>query len=327
MNAVTAGPRPDGKAVAAFPENHTMKKRYLMLITVILLLGAALAVLLIAHSRAYALVHPERSYPQRTPDTFAIEDWQNITLETEDGLHLAGWYIPPQPESGGATVIFAHGFSGNRGNLLAQAALLVQRGYGALLFDFRNHGDSEGEITTFGLLEVRDVAAALAFLLAQPEVNPDRIGLVGHSMGGAIAIRAAVQLPEVKAVVVESSFTSLQDNVVEGVRFIARLPAFPFAPLIIYFGQKEVGMDIRVRPVEEVAQIAPRPILFIHGEADRFISPDNSRRLYAAAGDPKDLYILPDVAHIDILEQNSDEFIERFAGFFDTYLLETNNTP
>lgn len=302
-----------------------MKKRYLILITVVLLLGVIVTVLLVSHSRAYDLVHPPRSYPQRTPDDFAMDNWQNITLETEDGLRLAGWYIPPQPAADGATIIFGHGFSGNRGNLLAQAALLTQRGYGALLFDFRNHGDSEGDITTFGLLEVRDVAAALAYLLAQPEVNAERIGLVGHSMGGAIAIRSAAQMPEIKAVVVESSYTSLQDNVVEGVRFIARLPAFPFAPLIIFFGQREAGMDIRVRPVEEVSQIAPRPILFIHGEADRFISPENSRRLYAAAGDPKDLYILPDVGHIDILEQNSDEFVERFVGFFDHYLLEAGS--
>lgn len=300
-----------------------MSKRFLTFIAVVLLLlGAALAILLIAQSRANALVHPDRSYPQRTPAEFAIANWQNITLETEDGLSLAGWYIPPQPEADGATIIYAHGFGGNRANLLAQAAMLVQRGYGALLFDFRNHGDSEGEVTTFGLLEVRDVAAALAYLLAQPEVNPERIGLVGHSMGGAIAIRAAAQMPEIKAVVVESSFTSLQDNVVEGVRFIAHLPAFPFAPLIIYFGQKEAGMDIRVRPIEEVAHISPRPILFIHGEDDRFISPENSRRLYAAAGDPKELYILPGVGHIDVLEQNSDEFVQRFAGFFDGYLLQ-----
>lgn len=300
-----------------------MKNRYLTLFTIVaLLLAGAIFTLGVGRSRAHKLVHPERSYPQRTPDDYAIENWQTITLTTEDGLRLAAWYIPPQPEMDGAEVIFAHGFGGNRANLLPQAAMLVHRGYGALLFDFRNHGDSEGTITTLGLLEEMDIAAALDYVLAQPEANPDRIGLVGHSMGGATVVRSAARLPEIDAVVAESSFTSLEDNVVEGVRYIAHLPAFPFAPMIIYFGQKEAGLDITlVRPIDDVAQIAPRPILFIHGEEDRLILPENSRLLYAAAGDPKELYMIPGVNHIGVLEQNNVEFEARFVGFFDTYLL------
>ncbi|MCA9939674.1 MAG: alpha/beta hydrolase [Anaerolineales bacterium] len=300
-----------------------MKNRYLTLLSLIaLLLAGTIFTLGVGRSRAHKLVHPERSYPQRTPDEFGIENWQSITLTTEDGLRLAAWYIPPRPETDGAAVIFAHGFGGNRANLLLQASMLVQRGYGALLFDFRNHGDSEGTITTLGLLEEKDVAAALEYVLAQPEANPDRIGLVGHSMGGATVLRAAARLPEIDAVVAESSYTSLEDNVVEGVRYIAHLPAFPFAPMIIYFGQKEAGLDITlVRPIEDVPLIAPRPILFIHGEADRLILPDNSRRLFAAANEPKELYLLPDVNHIGVLEQDTVDFEDHFVTFFDTYLL------
>lgn len=288
----------------------------------IILLAVAGTVLLLAQRNARQLIHPERSYPERSPDDFGIETWETVQFANNEGLMLTAWYISPTSKTEGATVIFVHGYSGNRGNLLSQAAMLVEQGYGALLLDLRNHGDSEGDLTTMGLLEIYDVQAALDFVLAQPGVNPDRIGLVGHSMGGATVIRAAARLPEIDAVVAESSFTSLEENVVEGVRMIAKLPAFPFAPLVVWFGELEAGLNIdEVRPIDDVDEIAPRPILFIHGEKDHLVSVENSYKLYEAAAEPKELYVIPGANHIDPLLFEDGEFEERFTDFFNRYLL------
>jgi fermentation-respiration switch protein FrsA (DUF1100 family) len=162
----------------------------------------------------------------------------------------------------------------------------------------RNHGTSEGEFTTFGLLEWQDVQGAVSFLQTRSDVNPEKIGLMGHSMGGATAIMAAAQIPEIKAVIAESAFATIQDNIESGVRNIAQLPPFPFAPLVIWFGEREIGIDLdMVRPIDYVASIAPRPILFIHGALDTTIPVENSNRLYQAALEPKSIYIIDDAGH------------------------------
>ena len=130
------------------------------------------------------------------------------------------------------------------------------------------------------------------------------------------------QIPEVRAVITESAYSSVEDNITEGVRGLTGLPPFPFAPLIVFFGQREAGVDIRsVRPVDVVGQISPRPLLLIHGELDGLILAENSRRLYAAAREPKELYILPDVGHGGFLQAAPKEYPRRILAFLEKYLL------
>ena len=131
------------------------------------------------------LVHPARTQPEQTPADYGLQSWEEVSFPTQDGLQLAGWFIPPANDMDGATIIYVHGLGSNRGDLLEQAALLSNQGFGALLFDLRNHGKSQGEITTLGYMESKDVRAAVDYLLSRSDVNPHRIGLVGISMGGA----------------------------------------------------------------------------------------------------------------------------------------------
>jgi uncharacterized protein len=204
---------------------------------------------------------------------------------------------------------------------LDEAGLVVAHGYGALLFDLRNHGQSEGDRTTLGLREVDDVRGATRFVRAQPGVDPAKIALFGHSMGGATVLLAAAQMPEIAAVLAESAYSSAEDNIAEGVQGLTGLPAFPFAPLVLFFGQREAGVDIRaVRPVDVIGQISPRPVLIIHGERDGLIPVQNAYRLYAAAGEPKQLYILPDVSHSGFLQTAPVEYPRRILAFLDAYL-------
>ena len=154
-------------------------KRYwlnLALFTLFALLLATVAIgLWLARQRAMILVHPGRSLPIRTPADYQLSRWEDVRFSSDDGLELGGWFIQPVPTSDGATLLFVHGLGGNRSELVAEVAMLAPHGYGALLIDLRNHGQSQGTVTTMSYAEVQDVQGALAYLATRPEVNPARI--------------------------------------------------------------------------------------------------------------------------------------------------------
>lgn len=290
------------------------------------LLAAVLSTLLlvvagvgVAYGRAYRVVHPARSLPERTPESVGIVDYQAVSFPSVDGLTLRGWYVPPR---NGAVVVFAHGLGDNRDRWLDDAALLAARGYGALLFDLRNSGESDGQVSTLGLREAGDVQGAVDFVLAWPGVDAGRIGLCGHSMGGAAAILAGARIPQVSAVVAQSAYTSLEDNMADSFARFTGLPPMPFAPLVIFFGEREAGADIaQVRPVDEIASLSPRPILLVHGALDKLVPVSNARALYAAAREPKEIYIVDDAGHWGLAQADPAEYQRRLIEFLDRYLL------
>ncbi|HET7521099.1 MAG TPA: alpha/beta fold hydrolase, partial [Candidatus Limnocylindria bacterium] len=133
-------------------------------------------------------------------------------LTSSDGVRLAAWYIPAGDGSppGDATVVLAHGYGGNKSNMLDVAEVLHQR-YNLLLLDFRNHGQSGGTQTTQGLREADDLRAVLGWL--RQEKKPDRIALLGESMGGASALSEAVSDQEVDALILDSTHATLANAI------------------------------------------------------------------------------------------------------------------
>lgn len=283
-------------------------------------LGIAAIATWLAYRGAYDLVHPVRTSATRTPRPVAVAKYRAVRFSSKDGLALKGWYVAPR---NGAVVIFVHGLGENRSELLGDAKILVRRGYGALLFDLRNCGESEGKITTLGLLEANDVRGAVDFVLAQPGVDGHRIGLFGHSMGGATVILAAAEDHRVRAVVAVSAYTSIEDNIENTLEQLTGLPPFPLAPLVVFFGERLAGFDIAdVRPVDRIAAISPNAVMIVHGEQDELIPVTNAHALYEAAGAPKEIYLIPGGWHDGLREVQPEEYTKRVVGFFDKYLLE-----
>jgi dipeptidyl aminopeptidase/acylaminoacyl peptidase len=277
--------------------------------------------LLLSYLAVRFMLYPPRSQPQSTPADFGIARWEDAQFRAGDGIALGAWFVPPSAAADGATIIFLHGQSANRSELLREAAMLTAHGYGALLLDVRNHGRSGSAVTTFGYREVEDVRGAITWLLTRPEVNGERLGVFGHSMGGVIALRAAARMPRLRAVVAQNTFTSLEENIETGVIVQLGLPPFPFAPLVVWLGERITGLRVKqVRPIDDVAQISPRAVLLIHGRQDSNVSPDNSRRLYAAAYEPKSLYIVEQAGHADLMQANPAEYEKRVVTFFERNL-------
>jgi fermentation-respiration switch protein FrsA (DUF1100 family) len=242
-----------------------------------------------------------------------------INLKTSDGLQLAGWYLPPR---NGATIILQHGYHTNSEEMLPAAQMLERHGYGLLLFDFRAHGRSEEEAITFGLYEVKDTLSALTFLQNQSETHPDKIGLLGVSMGGAVGILASAELEGIRAVAVEGVFAKLEDEVGIGIQVQTPLPAMPFASIFTFFA--ELGHDYKISsiaPVEKIDQISPRPILILQGGADERIPANSGQRLFAAAGEPKEYWYEPKITHAKFSTSVPIKYEKRIVAFFDQYLL------
>lgn len=301
-------------------DSHRLTLNYwgrLVIFAIVVLILASLIVLLgLSNSHARAFVHPARNPVLAKPEAHGLRDYRPVSFRSSDGINLKGWFIPPENQS---VVIFVHGLGGNRTILLKDAAMVAAHGYGALLFDLRNSGESDGAMTSLGLLEAKDVQAASQFVEEQIDPRP-RIALFGHSMGAAASLLAAEQVGA-DAIISISAFTSIEDNVANAFETMTGLPPFPFAPLVIYFAEREVGHDIsEVSPLNAVRQYESMPVLFIHGEQDSLIPVSNVYELYQQTKSPKELFVIDEAGHFGFRAVEPEEYEARIMDFLDRHL-------
>jgi len=279
----------------------------LFLISVVFLVSVATA----SYRSTTIYLHPQRLglSENETPDVYGVA-YENMRLVTSDGIELAAWYTSSE---NGALILVAHGHGDRRS--VSQYVLYAQNGYGVLSWDFRAHGESGGELSTLGYHEALDVEAALEFVLRQEGV--EHIGAWGGSMGGVAVLEAAARRIEIEAVVVDSAFPTLEDELKWAVTRSA------FLPFIRFFAEKEAGFNFdMLRPVDRIGDISPRPIMIIQGEADSMIPADSAQRLYEAAGEPRYLWTEAGVNHVGMYHVHPEKYEEQVVGFFNEYLLQ-----
>jgi len=286
-----------------------------------LIAASALLVDRIVASKVNEVIHAERiAYAQVEGEANTGINFRKVQFTTEDHLRLTGWYVPPKNRS---TIILQHGWHANSSSMREPALMLIHHGYGVLLFDFRAQGQSEGETISLGLNETQDTDAAVKFVLEQGDTDADKIGLLGNSMGAATAIMATANNPAIHALAVEGSFAEVSDEVEVGIQVKTSLPPKPLDALFIWIAEHQTGLHLdQVAPIKHIAKISPRPILIIHGANDQRVFPESAQRLFDAAGQPKQLWLVADAAHIAAVTTAPTEYEQRIINFFNQAFLE-----
>ncbi|GAB4453418.1 MAG: alpha/beta hydrolase [Anaerolineae bacterium] len=256
-------------------------------------------------------VTPRRQPITQTPANVKLP-YQDITLTSADGLKLAGWFIPgSRPEA----IILVHGINANRQVMLPTAAILAEAGYPLLLVDLRGHGQSDPSHVTYGYREALDVQAAADFLARQPGI--EQIGALGLSLGGATVIRAAAIEPRIGPLVVQGTFSSLPGAIDDAFEGMSIFPRWPFAPLFVAVAERQLGLNAEmVDSRRDLAVMAPRPLLIIHGRQDHLFPVYHAEEMYRAAPQPKWLWIIEDMGHGDPAQSHTDEYRARVLTFF-----------
>lgn len=254
------------------------------------------AVILLAFAAAVARkvvgvaheLHPPRKAVgsiRAHPDLGAVEQ---ISLTTADGVRLAGWW---SPGSNGAAVILVHGYEGNREQLAHLAGPLARAGFGILLLDLRDHGESGESACTWGDRERLDVAAAVDRVLATPGVHS--VGVAGFSIGGLAAAGDAAVDRRIAAVALLATQPTLEDEL----RNDHRSCGWPCQEAeVIAF--RAAGVHVgEVSPLSQLCRIAPRPVLLVYGGADRVAPVEGGERLAQNCCGACELLVVPGADH------------------------------
>jgi dipeptidyl aminopeptidase/acylaminoacyl peptidase len=255
---------------------------------------------------------PEEGEPA-TPGDIGLA-YEDVRFTTDDDVTLSGWLVPAARETR-AAVVLMHGFSWHRLPWLAGFVPWLQHRYNVLQFDFRGHGGSDDALISLGTLEQRDVAAAVRFLEGRG-LGP--IALMGISMGGSVAIVAAPDLP-VAAVIADAAYAELSNPISNRLRD----EGYPLTRLGAGLVLTAASLRARVRlrsPMHRVAQIAPRALLLISPGEDRLVSPHQSLRMFRAAGEPKELFVVPGAAHAEAHLVAPEAYERRVLDFLARHL-------
>lgn len=259
-----------------------------------------------------------RNLPSESPADYDLP-FEDIVVSNADGMDLHGWFVPSE---NGAVIIMQHGYKSTRREMLNEAEMMHRHGYGVLVTSVRAHDHSDGELIMLGAYEMADMEAWYQYLLTRSDFDHDKIGILGNSYGGMLAIQYAAQNESIKAVVANCAFSSMSDTVATSIRHFTGLPEFPFVPLIVFWAEAETGIKMeQIDTTRWIPLISPRPIFLMQGGADTVISPASGQILYDAAGEPKELWFDPDLGHVKFDTERAQEYEARVAAFFDQYLL------
>ena len=236
-------------------------------------------------------VNLPRPMGHRSPASLAA-GCRALAIAGPDGITLGAWYCDRGRET--PLVILFHGYAAEKTSLMAEARTILDLS-SVLLVDFRGSGGSSEAYTTIGVLEAEDVAAIMRF--AGQKLPHTRHILFGHSMGAAAILRAIHQYGiQPEAVILEAVYDTLLNTVRNRFRAM-RLPSFPSAELLVFWGGRQWGFDgFRHNPVDHAASVRC-PALFMHGANDTRTTLEEGRRVFDAVPGRKKFVVFDQSGH------------------------------
>jgi pimeloyl-ACP methyl ester carboxylesterase len=289
----------------------------------LVVLAAGMAMAVRYGLKAGALVHSSKV--PVTSDATAkalaeIPKLENVTLRTSDGMNLRAWFAPGERR---ALVIFVHGGGGNRAQLLAEAIAISRHGYGILAYDSRACGESDGDLESWGDREQHDLAAALDYASSRREIDPQRIAVLGFSIGASTVAMTAARDSRASAVILYATWSSLADEIADKFGNFGPLTWWP-----TLFAMRLHGVNPdNVRPIDVIGAIHPRPLLMITGTLDADTPVPVMQRVFDAAGSPKELWVVPGAEHGKYIETAPAEYESRVIAFLDGAFFATTARP
>ena len=251
--------------------------------------------------------------------------YETMTVTTDDGVRLAGWYLP---STNRAAVVLLHGAGSTRSDVLDEAAVLARHGFGVLMIDARGHGDSAGRAMDFGWHGDADIAAATGYLADRPDVDRQRIGVVGMSMGGEEALGATATNDLIRAVIAEGATARnaadeawLSDQF--GVRGLVQEQLERLQD-VATDALTSASVPTSMREAVE-ASGDTRYLLITAGT----VADEGRAAAYIAAGAPERVHIwtVPDAAHTGGLQTDPQEWEARVIAFLTDSLGTGSETP
>jgi len=250
--------------------------------------------------------------PAAIPDTALSLPHETVEFRGPSGNVLHGWFVPGTSAARG-TIVLMHGVRANRLSMVGRAEMLHRAGYAVLLFDFQAHGESPGKHITMGWLESGDARAAVAY--ARSRAPSQFVGAIGVSLGGAAALLGEEPLA-VDALVLEAVYPDIEAATANRLSMRFGGPGRLLAPLLLLQLQPRLGIGpADLRPIGAIARVHV-PIFIIAGSEDRHTTPEDSARLFTAAREPKQLWMIPGAAHVDFAARAGQEYAARVLSFF-----------
>jgi pimeloyl-ACP methyl ester carboxylesterase len=260
-------------------------------------------------------------------------DGEDVRFATADGLNLAGTYFKTKAARRLGVVVFCHEYLGDRWSALAYVGHLRDLGFDLFSFDFRNHGQSDSDpdyqpLQWLTAHELSDLRAALKYVRSRSDADLAGVGLFGVSRGGCAALCVGGKDPGVWGVTTDGAFPTRGTMLAYILRwaeiYVGSKSFWRHVPIQAYHflawsSRKRVQRKLNCRfpDVERgTARLAPRPLFMVHGEKDSYIGPDIARALFAAAGEPKELWVVPKAKHNRCREVAGAEYSDRVAAFF-----------
>lgn len=247
---------------------------------------------------------------------------EQVSFQSSDDLNLSGWFFPAD-DSASPAILYAPATARDQRSGLSLVVPFHQAGYHVLLFSYRGHGTSDGDRFgfTYGAAESRDVDAAVQYLSEERGIK--KIGAIGHSAGAVSIILSASRNPQISAIVAASPFNSVEE-IWETNRPV--LFPKPLYNLTMWFSEFRKGFSRhQVRAQDVIGKIAPRPLLLLHGSADKRITQEQALQLYSEAKEPKRLWIIEGATHDSVRYPSLDVLSGQILSFFDKALRSQAN--